>query len=139
MRRVSQIERCPGCDEPLVPQEWDGVEVLLCPSCQGCLFPPDGLERTLNKLRDSREAEDLSGLIEDFAKRMRSTQPRKKVRYKLCPRCGLSMTRRAYKRVSGIIIDVCGKHGIWTDQSTFGELTDFVTRGGDAFAADKQR
>ena len=130
---------CPGCDEPLEPQEWDGVEVLMCPSCQGCLFPPDGLEATLNKLRDTPEGEDLHGLVEDFKKRLHSMLPGKKVRYKLCPRCGLSMTRRAYKRVSGIILDVCGKHGTWTDQSTFGELTDFVTRGGDAFAADKRR
>ena len=129
---------CPSCDEPLEPQEWDGVQVLMCPSCQGCLFPPDGLETTLNKLRDTREAADLHGLVEDFRKRLHSTLPGKKVRYTLCPQCGLSMTRRAYKRVSGIILDVCGKHGVWTDQSTFGELTNFIIRGGDTFAADKR-
>ncbi len=129
---------CPSCDEELESQRWDGVEVRMCASCQGCLFPPGGLETTLDKLRHTPEAADLRAQVEELRKRLDAQLPRT-IRYKPCPECGLSMTRRAYKRVSGIIVDVCGRHGTWVDQSTFGQLTEFMTRGGDTLAADRRR
>ena len=51
------------------------------------------------------------------------------VRYKRCPVCATYMTRRAYARVSGVIVDV------WCDQAAFQEIASFIARGGDVLAA----
>ncbi len=61
------------------------------------------------------------------------------MRYKSCPECGTVMTRLNYAGSSGIILDVCGHHGTWVDQSAFGSLTDFVSRGGDLIRQRRRR
>ena len=41
------------------------------------------------------------------------------------------MTWCNYGNVSGIVVELCQKHGAWVDEYTFGELTEFVsTLGG---------
>ena len=35
--------------------------------------------------------------------------------YLTCPRCGGPMARRAFERVSGIVVDECPRHGVWFD------------------------
>jgi len=125
---------CPQCDEGMEKQDWDGVIVHMCMSCQGTLFPPRGLESTLDKLREGCDDTALPEILAEFKERRRLALP-KSVRYKPCPTCGVAMTRRNYAGVSGVIVEVCGRHGTWITQTGFGDLTDFVTRGGDAFAA----
>lgn len=120
---------CPLCEQVLEEQDWDGVAVLLCADCNGCFFRGNGLERMLDKLRTEAGEPTLATVLAEFRDRHRCSIP-KAVRYKPCPICGLSMTRRNYAGVSGVIIDIC-THGTWTDQAAFGELTDFVSRGGD--------
>jgi len=129
---------CPQCNEVLEMQDWDGVPALMCASCQGILFPPGGLEGCLDRLRETAES-DLDELVERRREMLLHGSMPKDVRYKPCPVCKLSMTRRNYLGASGIIIEVCGRHGTWVDPSTFGQLTDFVTRGGDEFLAGRRR
>ncbi|MHC4225002.1 MAG: zf-TFIIB domain-containing protein [Planctomycetota bacterium] len=123
---------CPQCDEAMEQQDWEDVRVHICGSCQGCFFPPDGLEQTLDKLRDESEASDVVALLAEYRERNRLSLPRA-VRYKPCPVCGQAMVRRNYASTSGVIVEVCG-HGVWVDQSAFGALSDFVSRGGDRVA-----
>jgi len=40
------------------------------------------------------------------------------------------MHRRNYASISGIVIDVCRKHGIWLDHSELEKVLDFVRAGG---------
>jgi len=124
---------CPQCDELLETQDWDGISVMMCPSCQGSFFPHGGLEQTLDKLRDNTEPASLREVMQELRSRTGATLP-KAVRYKKCPVCRLSMTRRVYAGVSGVIIDMCGHHGRWVDQASFTAITDFVSRGGDLLA-----
>jgi len=124
---------CPSCDELLSEEDFDGAQAWICGSCQGMFFAPNALEAMLDRLRENDEEQDLATVLQEF--RDRRFAVKGKVRYRSCPVCGLSMTRRNYAGVSGIIIDLCGPHGVWVDQSTFGELSDFVTKGGDLFAA----
>jgi Zn-finger nucleic acid-binding protein len=121
---------CPQCDVALVDQDWEGVTVLQCGECSGTFFPPRALETTLDKLRAACEGHDFASVVQEFKDRYRRSIPQT-LRYKGCPVCGEIMVRRNYARVSGVIIDVCGPHGIWVDQAAFGGLTDFVSRGGE--------
>lgn len=129
---------CPQCNEPLEAQDFDGETVLVCTSCLGMLFGPDALERVLDRLRESAET-DTEGLTEERIARLRQGSLPKSVRYKPCPICKMGMTRRNYLQTSGIILEICGQHGTWVDQATFGQLSDFVTRGGDRYLEAKRQ
>jgi Zn-finger nucleic acid-binding protein len=125
---------CPNCADPLEGQDWDGIAVLMCPTCQGALFPIGGLEKTLDKLREAKEETKLAEVLREFKDR-HHRKLAAAVRYKTCPACAGPMTRRNYMDVSGVIVDVCGKHGTWVDQAAFGDLAAFISRGGDVLAA----
>ncbi|MHC4410409.1 MAG: hypothetical protein ACYS0F_15575 [Planctomycetota bacterium] len=128
------VVACIGCELPMEEQDWDGVAVRMCPSCQAMLFPPSALERVLNKLRDSAEHIDYAEVVREFRDRHKTQRVAKSIRYKHCPVCDEMMVRRNYANASGIILDVCGDHGHWVDQNAFAELSDWVTRGGDQLA-----
>ncbi len=130
--------RCPRCDDPLEEQDWEGLGVHLCPTCNGSFFPPGGLETTLDKLRAHRGATDLETVCREFRDRFTRELP-EAMRYKPCPVCDTFMTRLNYAGSSGIIVELCGHHGTWVDQSAFGSLTDFVSRGGDLIQSRRRR
>ncbi|MGH7163535.1 MAG: zf-TFIIB domain-containing protein [Planctomycetota bacterium] len=124
---------CPRCFEPLQQQDWEGISVLTCPTCRGSFFPTHGLEHALNKLRATCSTVDVATALAEFKDRFTRELPTA-VRYKRCPVCRTVMTRRNYRTVSGVIVDVCGPHGTWVDEAAFGELASFITRGGDVVA-----
>jgi hypothetical protein len=54
------------------------------------------------------------------------------------------MHRRNFGRTSGIIVDVCSKHGTWFDAGELSRILTFVSSGGlaaarEAEAAEKRR
>ena len=111
-------------------QEIESCTTLMCPSCQGMFFPDQTLERVLNQLRATCDPTDVHSAMQEFKTRFTRSLP-ESVKYKQCPVCDGPMTRRNYGGVSGVIIDVCYEHGTWVDGSAFGELADFIVRGGD--------
>jgi len=133
-RQEAKGPACPRCREALEAQQWEEVEVLMCPTCQGALFPVGGLEGTLDKLRQGSESASLADVLKEFRTRSGGVMPAA-VRYKSCPRCKGTMTRRNYAGVSGVIVDFCGTDGTWVDQAAFSQLAEFITKGGDLLAA----
>lgn len=129
---------CPRCDAALGSESWEGSPVFVCPTCRGSFFPGQGLEEALNKLRATCASGDLAGVLAEFKGRFSRSLP-SAVRYKGCPQCGTVMTRRNYQTVSGVIVDTCGQHGTWVDESAFAELADFITKGGDILAAEARK
>ncbi len=55
--------------------------------------------------------------------------------YRPCVRCGTLMHRRNYGRRSGVILDVCDRHGIWFDHEELDALLRWVRSGGEREAA----
>ena len=60
---------------------------------------------------------------------MRATPP-DTVRYIPCPRCQRLMNRKNFAQSSGVVLDVCSKHGIWLDRGELVRLLGFVEKGG---------
>jgi Zn-finger nucleic acid-binding protein len=118
---------CPRCDQMLEEQQWDDVRVMACASCHGVQFPPNGLRRTLTRLREEADP-DEAALAEERTKNLHAALP-DKVRYKRCPVCKHSMNRRNFASLSGIILDVCGQHGTWVDSAVFERLAALASRG----------
>lgn len=65
------------------------------------------------------------------------------MRYVGCPICTEIMLRKNFGRSSGVIIDVCTKHGVWFDRGELPRVLEFVEAGGLELArtrqADEQR
>ena len=59
--------------------------------------------------------------------------------YLKCPGCQSLMTPRNYGRSSGVIVDVCGKHGTWFDAGELTSALAWVARGGAAQALERER
>lgn len=57
-----------------------------------------------------------------------------KVVYRNCPTCGYAMLRKNFGRVSGIIVDVCKRHGVFLDPDELDRVLAFVRGGGLAEA-----
>jgi Zn-finger nucleic acid-binding protein len=50
--------------------------------------------------------------------------------YLPCVRCGELMNRKNFARVSGVLIDECGRHGVWLDAGELDSIRRFVADGG---------
>jgi Zn-finger nucleic acid-binding protein len=48
--------------------------------------------------------------------------------------CGALMNRRNYGRKSGVIVDVCARHGLWFDLDELDRLLRWIHEGGEARA-----
>ncbi len=57
-----------------------------------------------------------------------------KVVYRKCPACQHSMLRKNFAKISGVIVDVCGRHGTYFDSGELEDVLDFIRSGGLALA-----
>ena len=64
-----------------------------------------------------------------------------RVRYRKCSDCGNIMNRVNFARSSGIVLDACKGHGVWTDAEELRHVCEFVRSGGMEAAArrDEER
>ena len=51
--------------------------------------------------------------------------------YRPCPVCGALMNRQNYGRKSGVILDICGAHGVWFDLDELPRVLAWIQGGGE--------
>lgn len=112
-----------------------GVLVDRCSSCRGVWFDRGELEAAIEA--EKERAGEPKGAGDDLWSHLPGVDgapapesaspspPRQEVVYRQCPRCKQTMLRRNYKRVSGVIIDVCGAHGAYLDEGELAQLVAF--------------
>ena len=62
------------------------------------------------------------------------------VRYVPCPECGELMNRINFARCSGVIVDVCKRHGTWFQREELRRIVEFIRAGGlDVSRAKEKR
>ncbi|MFZ5895182.1 MAG: zf-TFIIB domain-containing protein [Myxococcota bacterium] len=114
---------CPACRATLSAFEEPAGTVFDCARCCGHF-----VEHAL-----------LRSLIEQRAELARSVPARPiarnnpfgaKVSYRSCPRCQALMHRKNFAGSSGVVVDVCTKHGIWFDAGELPTILAFVESGG---------
>jgi len=59
-----------------------------------------------------------------------ATRADTRVHYVACPVCGSMMNRRNFGGGSGVIVDVCARHGTWFDAGELPRVLSFVESGG---------
>lgn len=114
---------CPACSVPMSPRAVAGTAVDECTRCQGLWIPEGRLERLVERARDAAGGTSPGAP----APRVRSGNPFvQRVEYRRCPECDAYMQRRNFRRSSGIIVDVCRRHGTWLDPDELEQIAGFV-------------
>jgi Zn-finger nucleic acid-binding protein len=95
----------------------------------------------LDALRDLIERHDRLDVGVGVARArssVRSLQAQAQVRYVACPVCSALMNRRNFGGASGVIVDVCARHGTWFDLGELPRALAFVESGGLTRARERE-
>jgi Zn-finger nucleic acid-binding protein len=117
--------QCSDCRKPLEALSEPAGTLLLCRHCGG-QFVEHALFRHLIE-----HAESAGQAIPDAP--YQRPPPRaalERVHYRPCSACGQMMNRKNFGGASGVIVDVCAKHGTWFDAGELPQVLEFVQSGG---------
>jgi Zn-finger nucleic acid-binding protein len=134
--------RCPSCsrpgagDKPLVSRRLGKANVAVydCATCGGLWIEKEVFEVLADRARAGKLTELASGGVVTApgkaAVAEAGTAPASGA-YRPCVLCGALMNRRNYGRKSGVIVDVCAKHGLWFDLHELDRLLRWLREGGE--------
>lgn len=119
---------CPDCQKPLRSFKASLGLLQACERCGAQMVSHD----LLRALIEEREA--LGRAVAALAEAPRGNPLDNAVRYRGCPICRDMMNRKNFGGTSGIIVDVCAKHGTFFDAGELPRVLAYVRRGGLAKA-----
>jgi Zn-finger nucleic acid-binding protein len=113
---------CPRCQVKMVNHKFRATDLDICPNCQG--FWTDTVK--FKKLTSQREVFGDENIPYEY---QRPPLAQEKA-YLPCARCGSLMTRSNFRRISGVLIDICHDHGVWLDAGELEQIRVFIANGG---------
>lgn len=122
---------CPACTRRLVAFSGTGGVLLDCSGCGG-QFVEHALLTALLEVREITG----SALPRRVRRERLALDP---VRYLPCPACSSLMNRKNFGGESGVVVDVCSRHGTWFDDGELPRVLSFVESGGLALARANER
>ena len=122
---------CPACGGPLHATRVAEVSLAECRGCHGLWVPGEHFERLIARATELRRA---AGPTAPLPRVKRGVPSKRAVSYRRCPQCQAFMQRRNFKRSSGVIMDVCHKHGTWLDADEIEEIAGFILSGAEPSA-----
>lgn len=120
---TSVDKKCPRCKGDLQLKSLADVTLLECPDCLGLWLDV----ATFDKICAERERQ---AAVLGAASLTGSPPAPSKVSYVPCPECKQLMNRANFARCSGVIVDLCKKHGIWFDRDELSRIIEFIKDGG---------
>jgi Zn-finger nucleic acid-binding protein len=127
---------CPVCTArtPLVSRRLGRAPVAVydCAGCGGLWIEKEVFEVLADRARAGQLADLATGGVvstapPDDGHAAATTGPA----YRPCVLCGALMNRRNYGRKSGVIVDVCSRHGLWFDLHEIDRLLRWLREGGE--------
>ena len=119
---------CPRCSAAMQKTEAaTGLIIDTCGGCGGTWYDRGELEAHVTIAR-------TKGLT--VPPRATGPAAAERKQYLPCPRCTKPMLPKAYRRVSGIVVDVCGPHGVYADAGELAQIIAFLAAGGEKREAD---
>ncbi len=123
--QLLQDAHCSDCHQPLEAIKEPAGTLLGCRHCGG-QFVEHALFRSL-----IQHAETVGAAIPNAPyKRPPPKAALERVHYRPCAVCGQMMNRKNFGGASGVIVDVCAKHGTWFDAGELPQVLEFVQTGG---------
>jgi Zn-finger nucleic acid-binding protein len=114
---------CPDCRQPLVSRAAGPVGFSECARCGGLFLGHDAFEAVEKDALTRERARAF-----DSAPKAGAAEPG--FHYRPCPVCRKLMNRSNFGGGSGVIVDVCGPHGIFFDRGELTKIVDFIEKGG---------
>jgi Zn-finger nucleic acid-binding protein len=116
---------CPRCRSGLRRRALGTSDVIECAACAGLWLSQETVQRLVE------EAEKQDSVAFDFAEPpARAPGLVRPEGYIPCVACAQLMQRRNFAGSSGVIVDVCGLHGVWFDHRELERLLEYVREGG---------
>ena len=115
---------CPRCQGQLASRRIENTSFIECSGCHGLWIPSE----TFDALCRTAETQgDLgTGLGARTSPAQASAASAQAFRYVRCLTCDDLMVPRNFGGNSGIIIDVCAKHGVWLDADELQGVTRYL-------------
>ena len=141
---------CAGCGRELGLEPIPGETTL---SCVDCARPLDVFANGPGHLYDCAKCGGQfveHALLRDLLERrevcgaavprraMSQNSASRPVRYVPCPACHVLMNRQNFGGSSGVIVDVCARHGVWFHEGELSRVLEFVESGGLARARRRE-
>jgi Zn-finger nucleic acid-binding protein len=120
---------CPACTALMPPRQVGGVGLNECLSCHGLWAPGESFDLLVSRAIEARQQASPAELYALKPRVTGSNPARQGVQYRNCPECDGYMARRNYRKKSGVIIDICSKHGIWLDADELEQIAGFILSG----------
>ena len=115
---------CPRCKIEMTSKSLGDVAFLECARCLGMWLNVATFERIC------AEREQHSAVLGAATLAPNRTITEAKVTYIRCPDCSELMNRANFARCSGVIVDLCKKHGVWFDRDELSRIIEFIRAGG---------
>jgi Zn-finger nucleic acid-binding protein len=131
---VTAGKLCPRCRTEMQVVSVGTQKVLECSSCLGLWLTPDAFEKIC---ADQEEHSAILGTASMAS--VDRTILESKVNYVPCPECSQLMNRANFARCSGVIIDLCKRHGIWFDRNEISRIVEFINSGGLGLSRAKEK
>ncbi len=123
---------CPDCRVPLVARTTGVLSYAECARCGGLFLSSKVFGRVVEGADARAAAQVVDGEKAPAAEKLPV-----RFHYRRCPWCAGLMTRRNYGPGSGVILDLCGKHGVFLDRGELTAVVEFLGSGG--FERTKRR
>ena len=128
-----KVGDCPRCRRDLEPLQIGETVFRGCSKCDGLWLHAAAFEGIC------ADRERQSAVLGFLGQRTAKSQAMTKVNYVPCPDCGTLMNRSNFAKASGVIIDICKKHGVWFDADELPTIIEFVKKGGMEIARQRER
>lgn len=121
----SKDRKCPRCATEMTLVTIGATAVLECGRCFGLWLDVSSFE----KICADREQQSA---VLGFASQAPTSAAHEtaKVNYVPCPECSQLMNRINFARCSGVVVDICKKHGTWFDREELSRIIEFIHAGG---------
>lgn len=118
------MRKCPADDFTLKTETYEGVQIDVCPHCNG-VWLDDG---ELEKIQDTQDSDfrDLPTTALDSVNAAAGMAKAAREGARGCVVCDTAMEKREYAFTSQVMIDQCPKgHGMWLDRGELARLEKF--------------
>jgi len=127
---------CPTCRRgPLISRVLEGACLSGCGLCGGVWADAESFKRICAD-RGTHTAYLGEGAV--TAAPNLANPASSPVLYRPCARCGLLMNRVNFASCSGVILDVCKRHGVWFDTDELRQIVAFIRGGGLDMARQRE-
>ena len=130
----SEGKKCPRCKAEMISKQLGEARLLECSGCLGLWLTV----ATFDKICAEREQQSAILGAPTLADSKRTIKE-VKVSYIPCPECSVLMNRANFARCSGVIIDLCKRHGVWFDRDELSRIVEFIREGGLEMSRTKEK